>query len=363
MKKRVIALVMVLCLAAALFGCKKNPEESQTEAKASESAAAFELTPEVFGFGLDEHGMIKGLKALDLIEIPDFSKFEFEKANYEASDEDIMEVLTEFLSANGNPVYDREIVAGDIVYIDYVGKMDGVAFPGGSAEEAQVTAGTDQFIDDFLYQIIGHKPGETFDVEVTFPDPYQPNPDYSGKDAVFTVTIDWISQMPELTDDFLAKHPDEVYEYFGDYYITVEGLVGFLREDILNYNLEADVMEAVSSIKFDIEVPDFMYAFEENYYNYFCFMNYGVTIDVLWEANEYTDEEIHNIYYTQACMDILYQAIEEQEGWVMKKEDLEKLTNSGDYSALVDYYGKPYLFRQMLMDKAYEYIETHVTLR
>ena len=93
-----------------------------------------------------------------------------------------------------NEVTDRAVKDGDTLNIDYVGTVDGVAFEGGSTDGkgTQVTIGVTSYIDDFLEQLIGHRPGETFDIEVTFPDPYENNPDLAGKDAVFTVTVNHI---------------------------------------------------------------------------------------------------------------------------------------------------------------------------
>lgn len=93
--------------------------------------------------------------------------------------------------------------------IDYSGSIDGEKFDGGTASSQSVQAGSAQFIDDFLTQIIGHTPGETFDVEVTFPDPYENNPDLAGKDAVFEVTINYIEGedvTPEFSDDFVKEN-------------------------------------------------------------------------------------------------------------------------------------------------------------
>ena len=94
--------------------------------------------------------------------------------------------------------------------IDYVGSVDGVEFEGGSTQGngTEVTIGVTQYIDDFLEQLIGHKPGESFDVEVTFPDEYPNNEDLAGKDAVFAVTVNYIVEQvtPELTDDFVQEN-------------------------------------------------------------------------------------------------------------------------------------------------------------
>ena len=113
--------------------------------------------------------------------------------------------------AKPEQITDRAIEDGDQVNIDYSGSIDGEKFDGGTASSQSVQAGSAQFIDDFLTQIIGHTPGETFDVEVTFPDPYENNPDLAGKDAVFEVTINYIEGedvTPEFNDDFVKREPD-----------------------------------------------------------------------------------------------------------------------------------------------------------
>lgn len=86
-----------------------------------------------------------------------------------------------------------EVKDGDTVNIDYVGKVDGVAFSGGSTGGAgtDLTIGSGNYIDDFEEQLIGAHPGDTVQVEVTFPKEYG-NAELNGKDAVFEVVINGI---------------------------------------------------------------------------------------------------------------------------------------------------------------------------
>lgn len=87
-----------------------------------------------------------------------------------------------------------EIKDGDTVNIDYVGSVDGVEFDGGNTQGmgTDLVIGSGSYIDDFEEQLIGAHPGDSVDVYVTFPDPYQNNTDLSGKEALFKVTINGI---------------------------------------------------------------------------------------------------------------------------------------------------------------------------
>ena len=86
-----------------------------------------------------------------------------------------------------------EVKDGDTVNIDYVGKVDGVEFEGGNTNGmgADLTIGSHSYIDDFEEQLIGAHPGDTVEVNVTFPENYG-NEELNGKDAVFTVTVNGI---------------------------------------------------------------------------------------------------------------------------------------------------------------------------
>lgn len=82
---------------------------------------------------------------------------------------------------------------GDTVNIDYVGSVDGVEFDGGSTQGmgTDLVIGSGSYIDDFEDQLIGAHPGDTVEVNVTFPEDYSAS-DLAGKDAVFTVTVNGI---------------------------------------------------------------------------------------------------------------------------------------------------------------------------
>ena len=102
-------------------------------------------------------------------------------------------------SSDGNStVYSADtsltVADGNTVNIDYVGTVDGIEFDGGNTHGmgTDLTIGSGSYIDDFEEQLIGAHPGDTVEVNVTFPDTYGNNTDLSGKDAVFTVTLNGI---------------------------------------------------------------------------------------------------------------------------------------------------------------------------
>ena len=100
-------------------------------------------------------------------------------------------------------VDDRPVQNGDTAVIDFEGFVDGVAFDGGKAENHELVIGSGSFIPGFEDQIIGHKTGEEFDINVTFPEDYQK--DLASKDAVFKIKLHEIKfkELPALDDEFV----------------------------------------------------------------------------------------------------------------------------------------------------------------
>mgnify|MGYP002515174416 CR=1 FL=1 len=100
---------------------------------------------------------------------------------------------------------EHEVENGDVAVIDFEGFKDDVAFDGGKGENYSLEIGSHTFIPGFEEQLIGHKVGEVFDINVTFPEGY--SEELGGKDAVFNITLNKIQQVniPELTDELLPQ--------------------------------------------------------------------------------------------------------------------------------------------------------------
>lgn len=168
------------------------------------------LQPKINITTFDEKQSLEYVMEFELFpETPDvaFDKIKLQKWKAEAAEKDINEGLDRVRQAHkgfetaGDTKYAAKI--DDAVLIDFVGKLDGKPFDGGSAEDFRLTLGSGQFIPGFEDQLVGVKTGDKKDVKVDFPENYH-SADLAGKPAVFEVNVkDVLKQkLPELNDEF-----------------------------------------------------------------------------------------------------------------------------------------------------------------
>lgn len=155
----------------------------------------------------------KGLET-DELKITQYKGVEVEEVSKpgEITDEEVESAIESNLQMNAvtTEVTDRAVESGDTATIDFVGKIDGKEFEGGSSTDYALVIGSGTFIDGFEDSIIGHKIGDTFDWNGVFPEDYM-NADYAGKDVVFTITVKSISkeEIPELNEEFVKSVSEE----------------------------------------------------------------------------------------------------------------------------------------------------------
>ena len=157
---------------------------------------------------------------------------------------------------------DEAIKDGDTITLDFEGFVDGVAFEGGKGENYELKIGSGSFIPGFEAQIVGHKIGEDFDVNVIFPEDYSAK-DLAGKAATFKCTVKSLKQLPELDDEFVkdVSEFDTVDEYKADLKSKLT--------DRAEANAEREVENALAEKLMDLlvaEIPEPMFEAEtENY--------------------------------------------------------------------------------------------------
>lgn len=114
-----------------------------------------------------------------------------------------------------NELKEGTVEDGDIVNLDYEGKLDGVAFDGGTAQGYDLKIGSKTFIDDFEEELIGVAVGETKDVTAKFPENYG-NEELNGKEAVFTCKINSIQRAMTIEEAYAEMDFDSADDYSAD---------------------------------------------------------------------------------------------------------------------------------------------------
>ena len=394
------SLAAALCagMALSLAACSSTAASSQSaassEAAGSEasSAASAPVDPDPlaqkaadfnYSAALDENGYFTGVRALDYVTLPaDYKALSVSAADVQVTDDELQTNLDYILSQFAETEQDTEstIQNGDSVNIDYVGSVDGIEFTGGNTngQGTPVTAGSTQYVDDFLTQIIGHKPGETFDVVVTFPDGYDDSTDangdpakLAGQEAVFSVTINYIAKSvtPELTDEFISKNIDPKYGS------TVEEFKDTVRKDVADANLEKYVTNYLTqnSVYAD-ELPEAVTEYSSMMVlNYYCgyasaknqtltqFIQENMDADSIQALLDSNKEAIDN----QAKRFLLYQALAEDQGLDCTDDDVKAYfedLGTTDYSDYQNFYGTNYLRMNAVGDKAFNNILANVTV-
>ena len=140
------------------------------------------------------------------VELGQYKDIEVEEVSSEVSEDEIEGELKRMQEQNARfiSVEDREVKSGDMLLIDFNGKVDGEEFEGGKSENYSIVVGSNTFIPGFEEQLEGMKLNEEKDLSVKFPDEYH-SEDLAGKDAVFTVKINEIKEkeLPALDDEFV----------------------------------------------------------------------------------------------------------------------------------------------------------------
>ena len=149
------------------------------------------------------------VELLPEIKLPDFGAIELTRMKAVPEEEAIIKALTEIATRNADLVAIDEVrpsVKGDILGVDFVGKIDGVAFEGGTAEGIDLEVDGTGFIPGFTEQCVGLAPGESRTIEVTFPADYGAA-NLAGKTATFDIAAKTLKtrQVPALDDDLAKK--------------------------------------------------------------------------------------------------------------------------------------------------------------
>lgn len=321
MKKRITVILVALLAVSMLGGCGK------------------------------ESGALKDMKVEKYVTLGEYMGLpvQLESATVdEAEEEELMRGLyMDSVTAQLGGILDREVALGDTVNIDYEGKKDDVAFAGGTASGALLEIGSGQFIEGFEEGLIGAVPGDTRELDLSFPENHG-NTELAGQAVVFTVTVNFI--LP-------TEYSDEVVAAIGVPDITtVEELKQFIH-DYLETNalntyqttLENAVVDSLISGCVFQEIPE---AIVEKYRNNvqagleancaawgididtYCMYSYGMDAETF--LSQYAEEAARQSLAFQAVANAENLNITDEE----LQETLEQYANQGGYATVEDFLGE-----------------------
>lgn len=149
------------------------------------------------------------LEVLPTVEVPSTDGLKLERLVVPVADEAVNEAVASIAGQNKSykdAAKSKKAAEGNQLIIDFVGKLDGVEFDGGKAEDAALVIGSGQFIPGFEEQLVGVKTGDQKTITVTFPKEYQAE-NLAGKDAEFDITVKQVKVETETkVDDEFAKN-------------------------------------------------------------------------------------------------------------------------------------------------------------
>ena len=356
--------VLIIALIAGYYGRQIYIEKNKTVASTDYSAM------------LNEDGSIKDVDVTQYVKTFDVNDVKIAKSDVEFTDEDMEENIKTQLETYKELSTDAELTVadGDEVNIDYVGTMDGEEFEGGSAQAYDLTIGSNSFIDDFETQLVGSHPGDQLTVDVTFPDPYENNPDYAGKDASFAVTVNGIYQLGEFNNAFvkknLSQYGNTVKEYKAEIKKTNEesnlaaAVNNYVNDHISADSYPKDYIKHLKSLQMTMDQQEFDYMAQ-------MYAAYGMTFDyadVMAYKQVSSTAEYEKMLTEEAqktCLkNMAYQELAAQAGITVTDEDYDAFVeeNSVDEENQ-ESFGRAYLIQTYILpEKVRDYLAEHATV-
>ena len=308
--------------------------------------------------------------ASEYVTLGEYKDLTVEVAPVEVTDEQVMDKIA---SETKQTLTEGTVESGDTVNIDYVGKIDGEEFDGGSAEGYDLEIGSCTFIDGFEDGIIGMQVGDTKDLELKFPEDYH-STDLAGKDVVFTVTVNSISRIPELTDEVA----DSVVEG-----MTAEAYQESVRQDLEDQAKESQKTEAEQKLLQAVYENATIDGYpEENlqytikratdYYEWLASM-YGMSLDDYLKNYGMTqdefNEQIQPVAEEALGEEMTLLAIAKEENIEVSDEEYEaglaryaEAQGMDDPSKLEEAYGENYIKNSLLQEKVLDFLYENATI-
>ena len=332
--------------------------EDTTEGSADEETEAVPERPDYTASDYVTLGEYKGLGVgLDILTVAEEDVDESIRSSMQQAD--LMETLEE-----------GTVQDGDTANIDYVGTLNGEAFDGGTAKGTDLVIGSGTFIPGFEDGLIGVAIGDTVDLPLTFPENYG-NAELAGQETVFTVTVNEVKRVPELTDEHASTLSDGAYTDAASYRESVrtslQESMDSQKDNIIKNELMRQVAESSKINDYPQEMVDFGVAsMEANYkqeaekyemeFADFLSVCFGMTEEQFREqAAEYTKQLMQQ--------ELILKAIAETEGIEVSDEEYaagcERYLDGEGYETVEELeaaYGESVIRISLLQEKTLDFL-------
>lgn len=368
MKKRAIMISMLLVMALSVTGCSQKTATKDKDTKTEETAKTDDAeetesdnTEDTSEDTPTTAELMAGIDVEKCVTLGDYKGVTVEKTIQSVTDEDVQNEIDNAL-ANYPVEVDQAAKEGDTVNIDYVGKIDGEEFDGGSDQGADLKLGSGKFIDGFEDGLIGARKGETRTLNLTFPEDY--TQDLAGKAVEFTVTVNAVKEpLSEPTDQWVADNI-EGYDNIADYKAGIrseqEESNEQTTENQVRYAAWTQVIDNCTINEYPetlVEVGKKLYEQQVETYAKYA----GMELDAYIESSGLTQEEyqsnMEEYGKNVAAQALVCQAICDKEGFAIGDDDYQKalqdmLTEYGcTEDELIQTYGQDNVEQSIMLNR------------
>lgn len=359
---------MLLVMALSVTGCSQKTATKDKDTKTEETAKTDDAeetesdnTEDTSEDTPTTAELMAGIDVEKCVTLGDYKGVTVEKTIQSVTDEDVQNEIDNAL-ANYPVEVDQAAKEGDTVNIDYVGKIDGEEFDGGSDQGADLKLGSGKFIDGFEDGLIGVRKGETRTLNLTFPEDY--TQDLAGKAVEFTVTVNAVKEpLSEPTDQWVADNI-EGYDNLADYKAGIrseqEENNEQTAENQVRYAAWTQVIDNCTINEYPetlVEVGKKLYEQQVETYAKYA----GMELDAYIESSGLTQEEyqsnMEEYGKNVAAQALVCQAICDKEGFAIGDDDYQKalqdmLTEYGcTEDELIQTYGQDNVEQSIMLNR------------
>lgn len=326
------------------------------------------LTLLLTGCGEKDRILFKSAKLKDFVKLAEYKGIEVDTKS-----DDFEEFYDDVIKSDveNNDLYVKKtegtVASGDTVNIDYVGKKDGVAFDGGTAQGYDLEIGSGSFIPGFEDGLIGKEIGTTVDLNLTFPESYK-SEELAGKAVVFTVTINYVktTEAKKAEDYYKDLNFKSLEAYEKD--VRERAIDGYLLDKVINKSTVKDYPKADAEI-----LTEALTAMMER-----NLTSYGMTLDAYLSQSGKTKDDLNKtlleeqVYPLMKEMMPLYAILDAEKITVTKDEANAKIeemikeygSGTGVTSDMLKEYYNEYYFENMVVtEKAVSVIKENAKIK